>query len=92
MKITVGDKSFEYTVNGKSLEGEADIFEAFVALGSAFFPFAVVTRSDEAVRAVTFAIDEKYSNELVERREPVLAADEEIGLLGLEQDNEGLDD
>ena len=90
MKIEVNGKTFEYTVNGKNLE-EDEVFEAFVALGSSFFPFAVITRSDNAevgVRAVSFAADEDYANKLIDTMEPTLSDEEEIGLISMESDNQ----
>jgi len=90
MKIEVNGKSFEFTLDGKDLEGN-EIFEAFIALGSSFFPFAVITRGtndDAPVRAVTFSSDEEYANKLLELMEPELGPDEEIGLLALEGSDE----
>lgn len=94
MKIEANGKTFEYTVDGQPLEDEA-IFEAFIALGSTHFPFAVVTRGtddESAVRAVTFAADEQYVDALVDCMEDKISTDEEIDVLGLNTGDDEDDD
>mgnify|MGYP001598306834 CR=1 FL=1 len=97
MKITANGKTFEYLLDGKPIT-DADFLEAFAALGSAYFPFAVVTQSKDgpeaAVRAVTFAADAEYAEQLVDCMEGKLKPGEEIGgvLLGENEEDEEEED
>ena len=98
MKITANGKTFEYLLDGKPIT-DADFLEAFAALGSAYFPFAVVAQSKDgpeaAVRAVTFAADGEYAEQLVDCMEGKLRPGEEIGVVLLgdgEDEEEGNDE
>lgn len=95
MKITANGKTFEYLLDGKPIT-DADFLEAFAALGSAYFPFAVVAQSKDgpeaAVRAVTFAADGEYAEQLVDCMEGKLKPGEEIGVVLLGDDEEDTED
>lgn len=84
MKIELGDKTFEFTVDGKPLESEDEVLGALVALGGTFFPFAVVTGNQETTRAMAFVFDAAYANAMLTRMESELGPDETMDLLALD--------
>lgn len=90
MRIEVKGRQFEFTVDGKPLdenEGD-DVFEGLLALASVYFPFAVMTRDKDSVRALTLAVDDDYVDQLVACMEPKLPEGEAIGVLILAEDED----